>query len=217
MIEAILPPQVSVAEAREDDAAAPLFPEEEEIVARAVERRRREFATGRSCARRALAGLGVEPSPILPGPLGEPKWPAGIVGSITHCEGYRAAAAARGSDLIALGIDAEPHAPLPPGLLGDVAAPAEAAALAELSRGRPEAHWDRLLFSAKESAFKAWYPLAGLPLDFLQARVAFDPAQESFKAELPAPGRRRPYAFDGRWAVRDGLLVTAVAAAPPAG
>jgi 4'-phosphopantetheinyl transferase EntD len=155
MIEAILPPQVSVAEAREDDAAAPLFPEEEEIVARAVERRRREFATGRSCARRALAGLGVE----------EPKWPAGIVGSITHCEGYRAAAAARGSDLIALGIDAEPHAPLPPGLLGDVAAPAEAAALAELSRGRPEAHWDRLLFSAKESAFKAWYPLAGLPLD----------------------------------------------------
>jgi 4'-phosphopantetheinyl transferase EntD len=67
--------------------------EEEPIVANAVESRRREFATGRACARTALAEVGCPPSPILRGPFGEPVWPRGFAGSITHDNGFAAAIA----------------------------------------------------------------------------------------------------------------------------
>ena len=69
MIEAILPAGV-VAETGEDEEVAALFPEEEKPVARAVEKRRRRFAGGRACARRALATLGFPPGPIGAGERG---------------------------------------------------------------------------------------------------------------------------------------------------
>ncbi|MBN1173619.1 MAG: 4'-phosphopantetheinyl transferase, partial [Micromonosporaceae bacterium] len=90
MIEAILPPLVASAELFHDPPDARMLPEEAPLVARAVPRRRAEFTTGRHCARLALASLGVEPAAILAGPDRAPRWPAGIVGTITHCDGYRA-------------------------------------------------------------------------------------------------------------------------------
>ena len=126
MIEAILPAAVAVAEARDDEAPVELFPAEEAIVARAVaKRRRREFATGRGCAHRALAALGASAGPIAAGERGEPLWPGGVVGTITHCDGYRGCAVARAAELATIGIDAEPHEPLPDGLLADLARPEE--------------------------------------------------------------------------------------------
>ena len=113
MLEQILPPAVAVVETFGDLPGATLFPEEEAAIARAVPKRRREFATGRGCARAALNRLGEPPVPILRGPQGAPLWPAGVVGSITHCDGYRAAAVARTSDIATVGLDAEPDKPLP--------------------------------------------------------------------------------------------------------
>jgi hypothetical protein len=89
--------------------------EEEELIGRAVEKRRREFGTARACARRALADLGRVPAPIVRGEKGAPVWLDGVVGSITHCAGYRGAAVAEARDVRALGIDAEPHGKLPDG------------------------------------------------------------------------------------------------------
>lgn len=63
VIDEILPAAVSVSEAFADDPAACLFPEEEAAIARAAPGRRREFATTRLCARRALAKLGRPPAP----------------------------------------------------------------------------------------------------------------------------------------------------------
>ena len=98
MIEKILPAGVASAEVFADLPDAVLFPQEASALATAVEKRRREFATGRACARRALDDLGIAPSAILPGERGAPQWPPGIVGSITHCAGYRAAAVALATD-----------------------------------------------------------------------------------------------------------------------
>ena len=95
MIGELLPPGVAWAERFDDDVAEELFPEEEAAIARAVPTRRREFATGRWCARRALHDLGLPPAPIIPGERGAPGWPPGVVGTITHCPGYRGAAVAR--------------------------------------------------------------------------------------------------------------------------
>ena len=89
-----------------------MFPVEAATVAGAVVERRREFGTVRWCARRALRRLGVPTVPILPDADRVPRWPAGVVGSMTHCEGYRAAAVARSDELGGIGIDAEPHGPV---------------------------------------------------------------------------------------------------------
>lgn len=218
MIEELLPAGAVVAEAFGDGAEVELFPEEEALLGRAVEKRRREFAGGRDCAHRALAGLGLEPVPVLSGERGEPLWPDGVVGSVTHCAGYRGCALARDADLLALGIDAEPHQPLPAGLIADVARPEEREPLAALARAHPEVHWDRLLFSAKEAVYKAWFPLARRWLGFEDAVLRFEPASGRFSARLLVPGPvlagREIGGFEGRWLVAEGLVLSAVALSP---
>jgi len=217
VIDEVLPGGVATAEAWADPPDAWLFPAEEALLARAVDKRRREFTTVRHCARAALGQLGVPPAPILPGERGAPQWPAGVVGSMTHCAGYRAAAVARAGDLLAIGIDAEPDEPLPAGVAEAVALAGELAALARLRAERPTLNWDRLLFSAKESVYKAWFPLTHRWLDFAEARVDVDPAGGTFTAHLlvppPTVAGRPLAAFTGRWLARDGLVVTAITVA----
>jgi 4'-phosphopantetheinyl transferase EntD len=215
MIKLILPDQVAAVEAFGDDPAAELFPQECEAMLRATEGRRREFATGRACARAALASLGWPTVAVPRGPRGDPLWPEGVVGSITHCAGYRAAAVALAHDVLSLGIDAEPDEALPDhGMLDLIALAAERAHLAELAKVRPGIGWDRLLFSAKESVYKAWFPLARRWLGFESAHVSIDPDRGAFTARLlvPAPsvGGAPLTQLHGRWLAHQGLLVTAV-------
>jgi 4'-phosphopantetheinyl transferase EntD len=214
VIEAILPAAVAAEEAFGDPADAVLLPAEEVVVARAVAKRRAAFTTARHCARGALRRLGQPPVAILPGDRGAPQWPAGIVGSITHCDGYRAAALARADDLVTIGIDAEPDEPLPDGVLDAIALPSERAAVARLAASAPGVSWDRLLFSAKESIYKAWFPLAGKMLDFSEAEVMIDPVARSFAGRLLVPGPvaagRRHQQFAGSFVTGRGLVMTAI-------
>jgi 4'-phosphopantetheinyl transferase EntD len=214
MIADILPPGVAAEEAFADLPDVMLFPDEQAVIARAVERRRTEFATGRACARAALAKLGIPPVPIVPGPRGAPQWPRGVVGSITHCAGYRASAVARDRDVVTIGLDAEPHDKLPDGVLEAVASEGEQAMLAGLAAAEPAVFWDRMLFSAKESVYKAWFPLAQRWLNFEDAAVDIDPVSRAFTARLlvdgPVVNGAALTAFDGRWLVGDGLIITAI-------
>lgn len=215
MIERLLPSWVRAVETTQDAAEDTLFPAERAVVSKAVAKRRLEFTTVRACARAALAELGVPPAPILPGVRGAPGWPDGVVGSMTHCAGYRAAAVAWGRSAASIGIDAEPHGPLPDGVLGAIARPEEQSRLAELAVSAPGVHWDRLLFSMKESVYKAWFPLTGRWLDFEEASVTVDPAAATFRARLQVPGPvlggRELTGFTGRFEVSDTLVLTAIA------
>ena len=223
MIEKILPATVACAETFTDPPDTVLFPGEAAIVARASDKRRREFTTGRECARIALGKLGVAPAPILTGERGAPQWPPGVVGSITHCDGYRAAAVAHARDVAAIGLDAEPHAPLPAGVLDVISLPAERArltALAALASSatpgeRAAVCWDRLLFSAKESVYKAWFPLTGRWLGFEDADVTIE-TDGTFTARLqPMAQPPWPASFAGRWLADGGLILTAIAVPAP--
>ncbi len=215
MIKEILPPEVTAVEAFGDLPGGTLFPAEEAAIARAVDKRRREFSTGRACAHAALVKLGLPPAPILRGPQGAPQWPDGVVGSITHCAGYRAAAVARAQDVRTVGLDAEPDEALPDGVLDRIAVDRERAWLRETAGPVPGPNWDRLLFSAKESVYKAWFPLAGRWLGFEEAVITIDPAAGGFTARLLVPGPvigGRPLTgFSGRWAAGRGLVLTAIA------
>ena len=203
-----------------DPPEAVLFPEEEAVIARAVPKRRREFTTARHCARAALATLGVPPVPILPGARGAPIWPAGFVGTMTHCAGYRAAAVARADRVASIGLDAEPHQPLPAGVLPLVTLPEEREWLTDHAQRRPDVHWDRLLFCTKEAVYKGWFPLAQRWLGFQDARVTID-LDGTFEARLLVDGPtvlggERLAGFEGRWLVSDGLILTSTMVWRPA-
>ncbi|MFD4029412.1 4'-phosphopantetheinyl transferase [Streptomyces sp. NPDC058637] len=232
MIERLLPAYVACADTYETEApAGTLYPEEALLVATSVDRRRHEFAAVRACARRAMATLGLPPQPVLRGHRGVPLWPAGIVGSMTHCDGYRAAVLARAPDVRALGIDAEPNEPLPPDVWEAVSLPSERRRIYPevLPGGSPGVlpgrtpgtgsampHWDRLLFSAKESVFKTWFPITRIELDFDEADITFHRSSETategtFTAELLRRAPGMPVSYEGKWLVDNGIAVTAIA------
>ncbi|MGB3771832.1 MAG: 4'-phosphopantetheinyl transferase [Rhodococcus sp. (in: high G+C Gram-positive bacteria)] len=199
-------------------------PLEAHLVEKAVDKRKREFTSARHCARLAMGRLGLEPSPIMRGDMGSPVWPSGVVGSLTHCDGYRAAAVGYALAVRSVGIDAEPHETLPDGVLGAVSLAAERDVLA--SRTDDEVHWDKLLFCAKEATYKAWYPLTGRWLGFEDAHITFERdavghdqdagtgVTGTFRSRLLVPGDTTSgatlTAFDGRWAVSNGLVLTAI-------
>jgi 4'-phosphopantetheinyl transferase EntD len=214
VLERILPAGVVVVATSGDFLDEPLYPEEEAALGQAVEKRRREFVTARACARRALERLDLPPQPVPSGPKGEPIWPDGVVGSITHCTGYRACVLARAGDLLTVGVDAELNEPLPDGLLPDVALVEERRQLQGLAAVEPGISWDRLLFSIKESIYKAWFPLARQWLGFEDATVRIE-RSGTFSAQLLVPGPSVGGAvldgFVGRWLAADGLLLAAIA------
>jgi 4'-phosphopantetheinyl transferase EntD len=207
VIERLVPDSVAVVSTREHLADAELFPEEERVIARAVEKRRLEFTTGRACARLALERLGIEPAAIPNGERGEPLWPDGVVGSITHCRGYCACAVARAEQVASVGIDAEVHEPLPDGVLRQVAFGRELAMVAGDGAG---VCLDKLLFSAKEAVYKAWFPLARRWLGFEDVELTVDAARAEFRARVlvppPVVGGARLTELRGRWCVEDGIV-----------
>ncbi len=213
MLAAILPGGVVSRECFGEPRLGRLLPEEESAVVHAVATRRREYAAVRGLARLCLDRLGLPPTPILPGPGGAPVWPAGVRGSMTHCQGYAGTALGPADRLLAIGIDAEPDEPLPSGVLDLIAVPAEQDDLARCPAGSGAPHWDRLLFSAKEAVFKALFPLTGEWLEPTETVVRLDPASGTFTVE-PPPGRvlvgGRPVPLGpGRWTRDRGILQTA--------
>ena len=215
LLTQLLPDSVATAEMYDDPADLAPLPEEEPLIARSVAKRRNEFVTVRYCARLALGELGVPPAPILKGEKGEPCWPDGVVGSLTHCEGYRGAAVAPHGRVRSVGIDAEPHGVLPRGVLDAISLPAERTAIAKLPSGL---HWDRILFCAKEATYKAWFPVTRRWLGFEDAHIAFTVdaggTTGGFESRVLIDGQALSgpplTTLSGRWSVRDGLALTAI-------
>ncbi|MGR6974782.1 4'-phosphopantetheinyl transferase family protein [Streptomyces cynarae] len=213
-MDGLLPTVARAAQIVGHDDDVRILPEEVAALGRVPQARMREFAAGRTCARRAMRALGLPAAPVLIGAHREPVWPRGIVGSITHCPGYCAAAVALERDLAAVGIDAEPHEGLPAGLLQAISAPAERTALEDLPSG--PLCWDRVLFSAKESIYKAWFTLTRTWLDFTDVFVTVHSADGSFHGRLierAAAGKTAPAGLDGCFVVGGGLVLTAVTVA----
>ncbi len=209
----LLPQAVAVAVAGTDDWAGELLPAERACLGdRAVAGRRRDFTAGRVCARRALAGLGLPPTPVPSAPDRSPVWPAGVVGTITHTWDYCAAAVARTAELRSVGMDAERHRELNPGVRRKVCLPEEEAELARLPADAP---WPTVLFSVKETVYKVWWPVVGTWLDFHDARVTLDPDAGTFTARIAparlaaAPVADRPASINGRFAVDADLVRSA--------
>jgi 4'-phosphopantetheinyl transferase EntD len=189
VIEALFPPGVVVVRATPEMLDDALHPAEATRLPRMSEKRRREFALGRACARRAL--------------------------SLTHCRGLCAAAVARRDDLIGIGLDAEAHRALAPRLLERICTARERAHLAGLPS--PErGSWGIVAFSAKESFYKCYHPLARRGLGFHDVDLEIDAAAGRFRVRLlreDAPAAAGVRTFQGRFLVDATHVVSAVALA----
>lgn len=212
LLASLLPPEIALEAMSLDalplaDAESALYPDELPAIARAVEKRRREFAFGRACARAALARLGI-PALALPRSAGgPPAWPPGIIGSITHGAGIAAAAVAPATACRSLGIDLESLAAAREAdVLATVATPAELSRYAD-SLG---SLLGPLLFSAKESVYKCLYPLERRFLDFTDVELALAPDTASFTVVRATGCDVR--GLGGRYAIDASIVATAVIA-----
>jgi len=213
----LFPAGVALAIARPDEAPPALRGEEAEAVARAVPARQGEFARGRACARSAMGQLGLAQVAIPMRVNRAPRWPEGVIGAITHCEGLVAAVVAQRGALIGLGLDAEPLAPLDPELSAHVCSDAERERT-EAWPGQPAAVWQKLIFSAKEAVHKIVEPLTGVMLDFPDVEIEVDARQGSFVVRAISPTARSLKCLDeirGRLHLSSGHLVTGAWLAGP--
>jgi len=193
-------------------------------LARSSPERRVEYAAGRFSARAAVRTCAPEhaAASVGSGPHGEPLWPDGIVGTITHARGLASAAVARARDTRAVGLDVEPAGQ---DLSGDaiehVALPGEVSALARTT-GWSTASAALVAFSAKETVFKCLFPEVGRSFDFHDVAIeAIDPAegpaeglaQGRFEARLLVPLAPRLAAgarLEGRFARNGEWIFTAM-------
>lgn len=148
----------------------------------AVRRRRVEFAAGRYCARRALLRLGVRDYTILNGEDRAPRWPRNVVGSITHtgteATGLSGAAVALEDHFKGIGIDVETATPLHWRVWDTVLTTAERRAAASW----PEelaGYFAKVVFSAKESFYKAQYAVTRRFCGFHDAEIVLNPSPGS--------------------------------------
>lgn len=189
-----------------------LFAEERHAIAKAVLKRQREYAATRTLARSALAAFGIAPVPLLNGEDRSPRWPRGVVGSLTHTEGLCAVVVASSERFLGLGIDAERNARVTRDLFDHVLTPRERARIEAL----PEAEQCRmatLVFSAKESLYKCQFPVTGRFVGFQEAEIDVDVALGGFEARflVPLSGVPEGQRFGGRWAFLPDHVVTSIA------
>lgn len=208
----LLDPRIAVSEAPLTGNFPGLLPEEALAIAHAVPARQFEFAKGRDCARQAMAALGHENASLVRGQDRAPVWPGGLVGSITHTDGWTAAAVARRDQgFRAIGIDLEPADDLAPDLWDWVCTPAERTMVAvgcDVTHG-VAAH---LIFCMKEAAFKCQYPISGALLEFADFAVDVDAQAEIFSAKFrrAMPGFEVHDRLLGRFALLGGYIASVV-------
>jgi len=168
---------------RIDDYRKSLSQQELALIDNAIDKRAREFSTGRHCAHLAMQQLGLAPAPLLKGSQREPLWPKGIVGSISHCRDLAGAVVAKQSCLQSVGLDVENRKQLDPRIARHVCTADESA---WLDAQAPDMRQLSLLviFSLKEAVFKCVYQASGVALRFRQCQLVPDFETGTAKAEL---------------------------------
>ena len=157
------------------------YPEEEMCVRSALSKRRREFATGRLCARRALSRLGIRDFPLLVGAHGEPIWPKDVVGSISHAEGYCGVVVARKNQVESLGLDVEVTGKLSSDCWRLICTKQELSWISSLPFDRAQKN-AALVFSAKECLYKCQHSISKRWVDFHDVMITINPDGGEFEA-----------------------------------
>lgn len=210
-LRALLPPSVAVAEMDPRGARlTSLFPEEQAQVARAVEKRQREFSAGRVCARLAIEELGGIGEAIVSDDDRFPRWPEGFTGSISHTADWCGAAVTRDAGIHGVGIDIEQASSLKERIFQAICTEEELCWLDSMAAAE-RGPMGKLIFSAKESAYKAQYAITRTYLGF--AAMSIEVRSDHFRATLNqdvGDDFRIGDVIIGRYALSEHHVATAV-------
>ncbi|HUR39536.1 MAG TPA: 4'-phosphopantetheinyl transferase superfamily protein [Verrucomicrobiae bacterium] len=168
----LLPPGVASEHLRGPGDPLLLLPAEWKALGKVTPERARQFAAGRVCARRAAAKLGVTELPIAVREDRRPHWPESLVGSITHTDGFCAAAVGLRQRFVAIGIDAERLGAVTPDIWGKVLSPEEERTVKAVRPAFRDS-LATLIFSTKEAFYKCQYQVTGQWLEFRDVAVDF--------------------------------------------
>lgn len=186
------------------DVAHTLSTEENAAICNAVEKRRREYATGRWLARQALAQRGVRADSIPSGPKREPIWPASVIGSITHADGRVAVAVTTDPSVTGLGIDLERAGRVGETILRRILTERERVGLSDLD--------PTLLFSAKEACYKVLFPIFREYVEFHAVEIKVNESDCSFAVSYVGgrPGHELIEQARGSYRRLEGCWLTCV-------
>ena len=139
------------------------FPEK---LTRAVVKRKAEFLAGRYCASKVLSEFGLGSFHISVGEKRNPLWPEHIVGSISHCDTAAVAIASQANQYLGIGIDIEEEITVDTmsNIESKIVFGDEVAMISENAELKPRMF--SIIFSLKESFFKAAYPIVQRYFDF---------------------------------------------------
>jgi 4'-phosphopantetheinyl transferase EntD len=187
-------------------------PQEGIAVKDAVPRRVAEFHAGRAAARAAMVALGMPPRPIPMGPDRAPIWPNGLAGSISHSADACVAAVGLRDDWAGVGVDLEEATALDPLLVGEICTKSEQRWLGKQPPSE-RGLMAKLIFSAKEAAYKAQYPISRVVFGFDVLEITIDRDATRFEAVFQSSQGSIPAGavLVGSYAHAAGLLVTGVA------
>lgn len=171
-----------------DGDPATLTPDEYAAVSGAIEHRQKEFAAGRSAARRAMRRLG-QPAVALPANSDRsPRWPEALVGSISHSRTTCIAIVALRDHCRSVGVDVEPDRDLPRDLWDLICRPEELLRMYVLPEAE-RARWVTRVFCAKEAYYKWVYPQIRALLDFQDVAIDMAPTLDNTRF-VAQPHRR---------------------------
>ncbi|HEX4511564.1 MAG TPA: 4'-phosphopantetheinyl transferase superfamily protein [Burkholderiaceae bacterium] len=187
-------------------------------LARAIPRRQLSFVAGRLCAEEALRRIG-QAGPVGRGAVGEPLWPAQVVGSITHTDQLACALVAPATPgRRGLGIDSE--------RIDDEASLQAVLALCCTPRERDvlftgrrtpqeERRTATIVFALKEAFYKAIHPTLGRFVDFGELEVgSIDLGSGSASMHPTLPEWPRGAPLTGRFTFSDLAVHAVVDLAP---
>ena len=180
------------------DEAGDLYSEEQACIVHASESRQKEFKAGRMAAKQALAQLDIDRFPLLKGEQGEPLWPEGVVGSISHSDDVCIVSVAHADRLKSLGVDIQKRRSLKEGIERMICTQAELSL--DWNEGKDTALL--ILFAAKEAAYKALYPR-------VKKHIGFKDVTTEFEADNQYSITFESVEVNGRYAVVGDLVLAA--------
>ncbi|WP_108813438.1 4'-phosphopantetheinyl transferase family protein [Loktanella sp. Alg231-35] len=202
-LERLLGPNVGIGVTDPRDSPSGLWPEEAAALPRAIPKRRAEYAAGRRAARQAMGALGLPAAAILNANDRAPIWPAGLTGSIAHCDDCCIAAVTLTSAHRALGIDLEPAKPLDADLIPTICCQTEQDWVA----GQADPGLAAMtIFCAKEAIYKAQYPLTGQVIGYDAVTVHLADGDFAITAHPTLPD------MQGAVVIKGGLILAVACA-----
>lgn len=207
----LVPASVGVSVLDPKQSPLGVLPEEMAQIPRAVAKRQREFAAGRAAVRRSMAAAGLQECAVGVGRDRAPVWPTNVFGSISHCADCAVAVSGNDPSILAIGVDVETNIALDRDLSDIICRPEEVAAFNShdtVARGLIA----KLIFSAKESAYKCQYTRTSKLIGFQDIRIEFTGDNTDFSAVFTKPvgSFNAGDQLDGKYSILHGVIMTCV-------